>query len=674
MPIRVTCPKCQSVAAIPDEYRGRALRCKKCGQPFLAGSPAARKAEGEKPAERKTVPARRPTATPAPRSTPAPRRKRTHGRFLIAAAVAVLVGIAAGFPVAYFLLKKDPQTDVIAAGPVATAPGGSGKGSDGLPVTPPPATGKPEPPRDTGTKLRPVAAPVAWEDFTSRDWGFSARFPGPPQVTSVPGPGTRRPQMFSASVPASPERKAVTFTITCEDHDPRHTADTAAFLDARAAELDLHGKTKNALKLGGFPGVEVRGQEIEGGAWLTTQRIYVVRARSYHLVASGPPAKEVPSFFKEFFDSFKLLDTGEPEPPAVTSLRERALAWLAGNAASPEKVAEQGKELFAPAKDGFGFTLALGEGVLKSKKPALLAGWGGELFLFELSGEQAKSLKLGERDLRISAFPEPPGRRAEKVVFALSDLKITSATPKLAGTVAYRGGAAPTGPFVLRLSYPVGSVVRVRRQMIEAKGDGGTLTVSAPPLTADDPQLSGPVVVLVEVCSADGAGKPEVVLSNPVAALATVVAGPPKDGLASLQLAVPDGWKADYNKFLNVWEVTKPPPTARSEGQILRIEECPDDARTPADYAAHLKEKDFLNVDVPAWVEVGEKADLADGFVIQGVVKKYPDPKTPPILSLLVVRDIDGLKVRCFSANLRDEQSRNQLLEMFKGVGFGPPK
>ena len=65
--------------------------------------------------------------------------------------------------------------------------------------------------------------------------------------------------------------------------------------------------------------------------------------------------------------------------------------------------------------------------------------------------------------------------------------------------------------------------------------------------------------------------------------------------------------------------------------------------------------------------------------LVQGVVKRFSDPKTPPILGLVAVREINGLKVRCYSANLRTtkdrpEGSREELLEMFKSAKFGPPK
>ncbi len=647
MSIRVSCPKCHSAFACPDEYRGKALRCKKCGQHFVAGAPAAR------------------PAGPCPPPAPAPRRGLTGSRFGVAALAAVLLGGGIGLPAAWFLLKKHHSPDAVAAGP-ATDPGG-------LPAVAPP-TGKQGPPRDTGTPP-PVLAPVAWVDYTSRDWGFGARFPGAPQVVSLPGLGGKRPQTFEGSAAAAPGRKPVTVSVTCEERDPRETADPAAFLDARAAEVNREKKTTTPLKLGDFPGVEVRGGE--GDGWLTTHRFYVVRARAYHLVAGGPADKDSAALARQFLDSFTLFDRGEPEPAAPTSPRDRALAWLVSNAAAPaEKAIDQAKALLPPAKDGRGFTLALGEAVARSKKPALLAGWGGELFVFELSAEQARALKLGEHDVLANTFAEPAGRRPEKPTLTLSDMKLDGGSPKLAGTVVYRRGEGGAGPRVLRVSYPAGPSLRVRRLAGDVKGINGTLPISGPPLTADDPQLSGPVVVFIEACSADG-NEPEAVLSNAVAALVTVSPGPPKGGLAELQLIPPRGWEANYNKFLGGeggWELKKAPPTPRSDGEDIRIEPCPKDALTPADYAAHLKEKDWLNVDVPGFIEVGAKEDLPDGFVIKGVVKKFPNPKTPPILGLVVVRDVGGVKVRCYSANLRGPDSLNEALEMFKGANFGGGK
>jgi predicted Zn finger-like uncharacterized protein len=447
MSIRVTCPNCEAAFACPDDYRGRTLRCKKCGQSFVAAA-----------------------MKPRPVSTAAPRTKLARGRFVVAALLAVALGAALGVPSAYVLLRKKPHEGTVVVAPAATQPGADIRIPETSPAAPTDGARRAGPERDTA--VRPAAAsPVAWEDYTSRDWSFSVRFPGTPKVASLPMIAGKRPQVFTATVPPTSGRKAVNFILTCEERDPGEAADPAAYLAARAAEADPSLKEAVPVRCNGFPGLELRGEAKQGDAWLTTHRIVLVRLRTYHLLASGPAAPDVPPLFKEFLDSFSVKDNGEPE-----------------------------------------------------------------------------------------------------------------------------------------------------------------------------------------------------VLPSPVVSLP----GPPKDGLAGLRLAVPDGWRANYNKFLGAWDVTKPPPTTRTSAEVVRIEPCPNQARTPADYTARLKDKDFLTVDLPGWVEVGNREDLADGFVIKGVVKKFPNPKTPPVLAFLAVRDIGGLRVRCFSGDLRTEMSRDAVLEMFKGASFGP--
>src|SRR5262245_22225645 len=122
MSFRVSCPKCRTAAACPDEYRGRSLRCKKCGQPFVAGATAARR--------------------PTPTARPAPTPEKPPRRFLIAAIIAALIGAGVGFPVAYFLLKKDTPPDAVTEGPTTPTSTDTLRGSDTARVVPPAATTK----------------------------------------------------------------------------------------------------------------------------------------------------------------------------------------------------------------------------------------------------------------------------------------------------------------------------------------------------------------------------------------------------------------------------------------------------------------------------------------------------------------------------------------------------
>jgi hypothetical protein len=349
------------------------------------------------------------------------------------------------------------------------------------------------------------------------------------------------------------------------------------------------------------------------------------------------------------------------------------LAWVAEHGAAPGQLGEKATALLgARLKDGEGFTLAVGAAAVKAKKPALLAWWGGELFAFELSPEQAQALRLGDNDLLLATLPEPPSRRAAEPPVPIVLTALTAGDgQKLAGFAAYERNREVTGALVLRLTYGAGAAARVRRQPLApgALAKTGKLEFSFPPVGADDPSFAGLLVVFAEVCVAADAGKPETVVSNPVAALVTITPAPRK--LADLRLTAPAGWQVDYNKFLPAWRVTKPAPTTRSEAEVVRVEECPEDAQAPEVYATGLKKKDFLMVDVPAWEEVGEKGELPDGFYFKGVVKKFSNAKTPPTLGLLVVRNVGGVKLRFYSANLRGEASREEALEMCKGATFG---
>jgi hypothetical protein len=645
MSIRVVCPSCHTTAACPDEYRGRSVRCKSCGRSFVAGVSASRHAE------------RVPVAKPA------------SSRLVPLVVAAVVLAAAIGIPAGYLFLTQDQHGSDTGVGPRAMA----ADTQRGRPPLPAGDTGRRES-TERATRPAPVVA-VAWQEFTSPEWGFRASFPAAPQATSPPSNGARRSQVFSATSPRSADGRPSLFSITCTDCDPRQSMDAGAFLAAETADVARHATDKAAIKLGTFPGLELREEkeDAEGGAggWLIVRRVYLVHSRLYALHAGGP--KEVESSLKQFLNSFALLDPNPPAPVART-LRERAADWTAEHAAAPaDRVVDEAKRLLAArANDGAVFTLSLGEGLLKAKKPAILAGWGDELLVLEPSVEQARQLKLGERDVVVAAYPEPPGRRSAKPLLTLSDLKTSGSGSNLGGAVAYRGADISMGAIALRLSFVGGPALRVERQPANAKGATGSLTFRVPPVPAGSP-ATGPVVLVAEVCSDDG----ERVLSNPVAMLLTRPQAAARGGIAELQLSFPAGWEGHYNKFLGGvggWPLTKAPPTPRSEPEELRIEECPADARTVADYTTHLKQKDFLNVDVPAWVELGQPEELSDGFMIKGIVKKPLNAKAPPTLGLVAVRDIAGLKVRCYSANLRSEKSRDEALEVFKSASFAAPK
>ncbi len=76
MPIKVSCPQCQKAYILPDDKRGKQVRCQDCFQVFLAGRPpAGAPPEGAAPPEPPPAPARKPAARSAvkPAAAAAPR-------------------------------------------------------------------------------------------------------------------------------------------------------------------------------------------------------------------------------------------------------------------------------------------------------------------------------------------------------------------------------------------------------------------------------------------------------------------------------------------------------------------------------------------------------------------------------------------------------------------------
>lgn len=147
---------------------------------------------------------------------------------------------------------------------------------------------------------------------------------------------------------------------------------------------------------------------------------------------------------------------------------------------------------------------------------------------------------------------------------------------------------------------------------------------------------------------------------------------PPKADMEKLQLTLPEGWKAEYQRFSQTWELEKYTPAAGGlrESSNVAIDRLPDDApATPDAYAEKLKVKDFQGIGY-AWSEITEKKALPDGFLITGQVRDYEDKTAPPRLGLVMVRTIDGVKVRCSSGRLRSQALREEAMQILKTAGF----
>jgi hypothetical protein len=173
--------------------------------------------------------------------------------------------------------------------------------------------------------------------------------------------------------------------------------------------------------------------------------------------------------------------------------RDRALGWLRQNnrwGADATLVRQAALEIDGWLARMSGFQLEVGPRLLKSGKPTIIAVHRGDFFLFELTPEQAPSLRLADSARKLYPYRKGGELVRAPASFALSDLRIDRADDlprgrRITGTVAYRALGKGGGDLQLRLYYypRPGRVLCMGiwypRQ--ELRPEGGTLTFDFPP-------------------------------------------------------------------------------------------------------------------------------------------------------------------------------------------------
>jgi hypothetical protein len=410
-----------------------------------------------------------------------------------------------------------------------------------------------------------VAANDTWELFTSQEGRFSARFPVKPTAGEQKNPDGTTTHGFTA-VTADHSN----FIVTYLDAPRPGAFRPKEYLDGLAAHYAADTKSKRALELNGYPGLElVLETQSNGVSTATTLRAYLVKDRFYQVLAAARRDLKDQEGFGKFLDSFALLDQPQavvvkppdtpkpadpvkppapPKPPepakpgasgkTQAELRAAAVAWFKDNhAMGPTSpfLATIKPYLEKNVTDQTGFLLKIRPRVVKSGKTTVLAGWDGDFFVFEASPEQAKTLGLLPEDVGLVTLPYPEQVRKPRQ-FTLSALKVDNAdkldpAKQMTGSVACKRVAAGEAKnLALRLTQagPKGATFTAVSPLPEGAGkDGGTLTFTFPDLTMFPDKMAGTSVAFVELVSfpdEERQGEPTV-LSNPVATLITVVAG-----------------------------------------------------------------------------------------------------------------------------------------------------
>lgn len=134
-------------------------------------------------------------------------------------------------------------------------------------------------------------------------------------------------------------------------------------------------------------------------------------------------------------------------------------------------------------------------------------------------------------------------------------------------------------------------------------------------------------------------------------------APPPPRALDTLQMQVPDGWRATYDKAADAWLFTTPTAAARIDRADPHMVASPD-----AYLAARRKR----------WPE-GTTADfekresVKGGFAMTVSVKPPADP-THPRRETYVVRELGSVYYECISESVPDDTTRDQLVALCKSL------
>jgi predicted Zn finger-like uncharacterized protein len=711
MSLHVSCPNCRTAYKVPERHSGRVLRCKKCGERF--------RIEASTPVADNAAEAAEPSR--GARSAGAEVRKAGARRsYLILGGIGIfLLGAAVTSLVIYFATRKPGAPPADQANAVTKSAGGRAS----APTAPP----------DKQPKPQPAQSAVGWTDITSEDGRFAISFPGTPQKSSQEGPGGPV-QSYVLALDGGNR----TFTVTWNDLPGSDGLDPKLFLDSFAKEMAANAKEKKEVKANGHTGVELQmEQDLGGGPVAMMQRIYFVKGRLFQLIVTGAQDEQGPATVARFFDSFKPSDSpavtqaglpmppidtpkvpiDPPKPPTETpkaavelpkppdkapkpapvevpqpagpgSMRDKAIAWVkANNAFGPtHRIAQDVTNYFnKDMKENWGFSLMMDAGLLKSKKPTMLAGWNENFFVFEFPPEQAAGLKLAKNTMVFKGIAQDIVQRDNQPV-TLSDLKIANAgaldsDARITGSVAYKTmGEVKGGVLMLRLCYAAGNATRIKSHVIgqTMPADSGRIAFSLYAADSADPGYHGPLVLFFEIYEHTGQARRRPVLSNTVAAVVVVtdpsyanLAPPPskKVGLDKLEVKLPSGWKADYHKFLESWDFEKYTPAASglNESSVLRVATVIDEPADVNAYAEKLKQKDYIDLEY-AFTEITAKEKLPDGFLVKGVVSNYKNTKEKPRLGLAMIRTLGGVRVYCVSTSLRSEALRQEAIELFKSA------
>jgi hypothetical protein len=133
--------------------------------------------------------------------------------------------------------------------------------------------------------------------------------------------------------------------------------------------------------------------------------------------------------------------------------------------------------------------------------------------------------------------------------------------------------------------------------------------------------------------------------------------------IATLQMAVPDGWTAKYDAEWDKW-LFETPPIADGRTASARIERAP--ARAVASPEAYLAHR-IRYWDHGAKATIVKRERVKDGFAMTVELRPAADPDHPK-LETYVIRQLGNVWYQCMSEWIPDDAIRDQLVGLCKSL------